>query len=459
MRYHHHNEPTSCHPAGESKSPHLRVDFDRRLKLEFHGSRITSDAGLLAYRELDDALGLSEGAGGLFQDSRTGKNGRHEMVGQFRQSVFGRLGGYDDVNDADRLGRDPAMRWIVGGRAIERQAASATQMGRFETEHLAGDENFAALTDLSGIWIDRVHDRRPPKMIILDMDSSVSPTHGEQEGATYNGHFGCTCYHPLFLFNQFGDLERCSLRPGNVHSADDWEGVLKPVVVRYRDRKLRRYFRGDAAFAAPGIYEFLEAEGFTYAIRLKANAVLQESIAHLLTRPTGRPPNHVRRYYASFSYQAGSWDRKRRVVAKVEWHPGDLVPRVGFIVTNLSRPAERVVAFYNHRGTAEQYIKEGKNAIKWTRLSCRKFRNNQVRLQLHALAYNLGNFMRTLALPKEVEHWSLTTLREKLVKIGAKVTRHGRYVTFQLAEVAVPRNLFHKILGLIDDLRRKPAPA
>ena len=107
---------------------------------------------------------------------------------------------------------------------------------------------------------------------------------------------------------------------------------------------------------------------------------------------------------------------KRRVVAKVEWHPGELYPRVGFIVTNLSRPAERVVAFYNHRGTAEQYIKEGKYAIKWTRLSCSKFRNNEVRLQLHALAYNLGNFMRTLALPKEVEHWSLTTLREKLVK-------------------------------------------
>ncbi len=105
----------------------------------------------------------------------------------------------------------------------------------------------------------------------------------------------------------------------------------------------------------------------------------------LLTRPVGRPPNHVRRYYASFSYQAGSWNRKRRVVAKVEWHPGELYPRIGFIVNNLSRPAERVVAFYNHRGTAEQYIKEGKYAIKWTRLSCSKFRNNEVRLQLHAL--------------------------------------------------------------------------
>ena len=167
----------------------------------------------------------------------------------------------------------------------------------------------------------------------------------------------------------------------------------------------------------------------------------------------------MRRYDASFSYQAGRWERKRRIVAKVEWHPGELYPRVGFIVTNLSRPADRVVAFYTQRGKAEQYIKEGKNAIKWTRLSCRRFRDNAVRLQLHTLADNLANFMRTLALPKEVEHWSLTTLREKLVKIGAKVVRHGRYVTFQLAEVAVPRSLFQKILGLIDDLRPRPVPA
>ena len=251
-----------AHPMGESKRDGLRVDFDRRLKLEFHGSQITSDGGLLAYRELDDALDLTEMAEGVFQDSRTGKNGWHGMTGQFRQSVFGRLGGYDDVNDAGRLGRDPAMRWIVGGKAIERQAASTSQMGRFETELLATDENVEALVDMNGVWIDKVHDRHPPKMIILDMDSSVSPTHGEQEGTAYNGHFGCTCYHPLFLFNQFGDLERCSLRPGNVHSADGWRNVLEPVVMRYKERKVRLYFRGDAAFASPEIYEYLEAEGF-----------------------------------------------------------------------------------------------------------------------------------------------------------------------------------------------------
>src|SRR5215510_8739495 len=198
----------------------------------------------------------------------------------------------------------------------------------------------------------------------------------------------------LFVFNQLGDVERCGLRPGNVYSADGWRTVLEPVIIRYRGIVKRLYFRGDAAFANPEIYEFLEAEGIGYTIRLPANTVLQNRIGHLLKRPVGRPPHEVRRFYASFCYQAQSWKKPRRVVAKVEWHPGELYPRAGFIVSNLARPAERLVAFYNQRGTAEQWIKEGKGAIKWTRLSCRAFAANAVRLQLHALAYNLANFLR-----------------------------------------------------------------
>ena len=244
-----------------------------------------------------------------------------------------------------------------------------------------------------------------------------------------------------------------------MHSAADWRSVLEPVIARYRGTVKRLYFRGDAAFAIPQIYELLEAEGVGYTMRLPANRVLQEKIGHLLKRPVGRPPHEVRRYYASFRYQAQSWSKPRRVVAKVEWHRGELYPRVGFIVTNLARPAERIVAFYNQRGTCERHIKEGKNAIKWTRLSCRTFAANAVRFQLHALAYNLGNFMRTLAMPKTAEPWSLTSLKEKLIKIGAKVVRHARYAVFQMAEVAVPKQLFDKILRLIDELRRRPAPA
>jgi hypothetical protein len=331
--------------AGETDGGVLRLDFDRRVMLRFRGSAITSDGGLLAYRELDDVLALTTTGGEILADARTGKNGRHQLVGLLRQSVFGRLAAYEDVNDAERLSRDPAMRWLVGGRAPMGQAASASEMGRFETEWLTRPENLAALADLPGWWIDSVHRRRPPRIIVLDMDSSESPTYGEQEGSAYNGHFGCTCYHPLFVFNQLGDVERCALRPGNVHSADGWRAVLEPVIARYRGTVKRRYFRGDAAFANPEIYEFLEVEGVGYTIRLPANRVLQDKIGYLLKRPVGRPPHEVRRYYASFSYQAQSWKKPRRVVAKVEWHPGELYPRVGFIVTNLARPAERVVAF------------------------------------------------------------------------------------------------------------------
>ena len=160
-------------PEGESDRSPLRPCFDRRLKLEFHGSRVTYDAGLLAYRELDDALGLTVLASDVLADSRTGKNGWHGVVGLLRQSVFGRLAGYEDVNDADRLGRDPAMRWVVGGKAVERGGASTSQMGRFETELLTIDDNLAALTTLPGVWIDRVHARNRLKIIVLDMDSSV----------------------------------------------------------------------------------------------------------------------------------------------------------------------------------------------------------------------------------------------------------------------------------------------
>ncbi len=165
MQYHHIGRANPCHPAGDSRKPHLRVGFDRRLKLEFHGSKITSDAGLLAYRELDEVLGLIDLGGAALSDLRRGKNTRHLLTGLLRQSVYGRLAGYEDVNDAERLSLDPAMRAIVDRKGLDRCAASTNQMGRFETEWLATEENLAALSNLSGIWIDRVHDRTKPKII------------------------------------------------------------------------------------------------------------------------------------------------------------------------------------------------------------------------------------------------------------------------------------------------------
>ena len=443
---------------GDAKKDDLRVGFDSRLKLKFLGSQLTTDAGLLAYRELDEALGLTEMGADLLTDSRQGSNKQHQLLPLLRQSIYSRLAGYEDVNDAERLCVDPAMRHVVGGRASqpEKQAASTSEVGRFETDMLSERRNLTALMQLPGRWIDTVHQRKPLKQLILDLDSSVSATYGRQQGTAYNGYFECLCYHPLFLFNQFGDLEWALLRRGNKASAKYWRRVLLPVIERYRHLTIPKFFRGDAAFAIPELYDFLEAEQFSYVIRLKSNAVLEREIGHLLTRPVGRPSHKPKVFYHSFQYQAKSWQRARRVVAKVEWHAGELFPRVGFIVTNLTKQSKSVVKFYNGRGTAEQWIKEGKNAVKWTKLSCRAFKDNHARLQLFALAYNLGNFLRRLALPKPVRHWSMTTLREKLIKIGAKVTRHSKYVFFQLAEVAVTRNLFAAILDRIERLALPP---
>src|ERR671919_801845 len=180
---------------GEGENTPLRLQFNPKVRLEFHGSTITSDAGLLPIRELDEALGLTSIASEYLQESRTGRNIRHHLVPLLRQSIFSRLAGYDDTNDAQRLAQDPAMRVVVGWQGSERSAASASEMGRFETESLTQEGNLRGLEGLNAEWVKRAVTRTVHSRIILDLDSSESPVHGQQEGAAYNGHFECVCYH------------------------------------------------------------------------------------------------------------------------------------------------------------------------------------------------------------------------------------------------------------------------
>ena len=437
---------------GEQQNQPFQLSFNPSLKVDFQGSRVTSDGGLLLVRELDERLGLSELISEHLMDGRRGKNTQLPLPDLLRQSIYSRLAGYEDVNDAQRLSQDPTFRLMGSERIWERGAALTSRLQSFETELLTQEDNLSGLAAINRELIARAEAIDSPQRVVLDMDSTEIPVYGQQENSAYNGHFESTCYHPLLLFNREGDCLAAKLRPGNVHSAEDWEEVLLPEIERQQKPGKEVVFRADAAFAKPEIYEALEERGVKYAIRIPANDRLERDISELLTRPVGRPSHKPVVWYKSFLYQAGSWKTMRRVVAKVAFHFGELFPRVGFIVTNLTLPSRAVVRFYNKRGTAEQWIKEGKQAVKMTRLSCHRFRSNEVRLGLRVLAYNLGNLWRRLALPKRIENWSLTSLQQRLVKTGGRLVKHARYYRLLLAEGHLTRRLFGAMLQMMGAL-------
>src|SRR5271170_4141521 len=435
--------------VGETQNRPFQLSFNSSLKVDFQGARVTSDGGLILVRELDERLGLSVLIERHLIDSRRGKNVQLPLSDLLRQSVYSRLAGYEDVNDAARLSQDPSFRLIGSKKTWDRGAALTSRLQSFETELLAEPENLAGLGTINRELIAKAEAIDSPQRVVLDIDSTEIPVYGQQEQSAYNGHFESTCYHPLLLFNREGDCLGAKLRPGNVHSADDWEELLLPEIERQQKLGKEVVFRADAAFAKPEIYAALEERGVKYAIRIPANDSLERDISELLTRPVGRPSHKPVFWYKGFLYQAASWKTARRVVAKVEFHFGELFPRVGFIVTNLSLPSRAVVRFYNKRGTAEQWIKEGKQAVKMTRLSCHRFRSNQVRLALSLLAYNLGNLWRRLALPERIENWSLTSLQQRLVKTGGRLVKHARYYWLLLAESHLTRRLFESMVRRI----------
>jgi len=440
---------------GEIQKRPFQLSFNASLMVDFQGSRVTSDGGLILVRELDERLGFGELATACLTDTRA-KNAQLPIVDLLRQSVYSRLAGYEDVNDAERLARDPSFRLIGSEKIWDRGAALPSRLQSFEAQMLAEDGNFSGLARLNRELAGKAEALDSGYRTVLDMDSTEIPVYGEQEESAYNGHFESTCYHPLLLFNRDGDCLAAKLRPGNVHSAECWEELLLPEIERQQKLGKEVVFRADAAFAKPEIYEALESRGVKYAIRIPANENLDRDIAELLTRPVGRPSRKPVVWYKGFLYRATSWNTARRMVAKVEHHAGELFPRIGFIVTNLSLSSRALVRFYNKRGTAEQWIKEGKQAVKMTRLSCHRFRSNEVRLWLSVIAYNLGNLWRRLVLPQKIGNWSLTSLQQRLVKTGGRLVKHARYYWLLLAESHLTRRMFGSMLRRMEAL---PLPA
>ena len=326
------------------------------------------------------------------------------------------MAGYEDLNDAQRVSTDPTFRLIGSPTRWDRSAALTSTLHWFETELLTREENLVGLMAVNRYLVGQAETFDHADRVVLDMDSSESPVHGQQEGSAYNGHFETVCYHPLFLFNDDGDCLAAKLRPGNVSSADDWDELLVPEIERQQAQGKRVAFRADAAFARPAIYEAL---GGTRRPVRDPDTREQERGARDRRHPvssggTACPLSGGRLDHAP------TGRGKRRAPRRAS-----CFPRVGFIVTNLPLQNRAVVRFYNKRGTAEQWLKEGKQAAHWTRLSRHRFRANEVRLQLSVLAYNLGNLWRRLVLPKRIDTWSLTSLQQRLVKTGGRLVKHA----------------------------------
>ena len=432
---------------GDREATLRQARFNRSLFIGFTGETLTSDAGVALLREVDEAFRLTEDLSRRLIDPRVKGLVEHDLGELLRQRIYAIACGYPDALDAARLRRDPVHALAVTDHAEETLASQPT-LCRLETEILSERRNLSALEGAHATWFSRLAARPEREDLIVDFDSTDDPVHGDQEGATWNGHFEEKCYHPLFAFSSRGWCLGGRLRPGNVPSAEGVEEFAEAIFRQVRGTAKRLRIRADSAFAWPGFLQILEDRGVQYVMRLATNPALEE----IIERHTRHRPRRGRVKYVDLRWQAKSWLAPRRIVAKIEWKEGDLFPAVLFCVTNLDLSPRKVVRFYDGRGNVENYIKEGKETLRWDRLPCQAFEANAARLHLFVMAYNLLVAVRQRLLPPHEKHQALQTVREGLVKLGARLTSSGRRLYLRIAAAAPVRELFVRLLDRIAQL-------
>jgi hypothetical protein len=437
---------TVCH-----KQLHFGSLFGKELVGDFEGGRITSDAGALLLRELDERYGLTAAAASSLHDPRDPTRVLHELRTMLKQRIFSIAMGYEDTNDSTTLRSDPALK-TVSGRLPEtsRDLASQPTLCRFENNVTKRD--LRRLADrLFSLYL-KTHPG-PRDVIVIDIDATDDPTHGQQQLSFFHGYYEEHMYHPLLVFDgTTGFPMACVLRPGNTHASHRSVAVLKRIV-----KKLKKAYpgvqilvRADAGFAVPSLYRFCERERIYYVIGLITNERLRQKATDLLAKAESKfhETGQKGRLFGAFGYRANSWRRWRRVVAKAEYL--DKGPNQRFVVTNLSINPQRIYdEIYVLRGDIENRIKELKLELKADRLSCHSFFANQFRLYLHVFSYCLFLLMRRHLEGTELEAAQVGTLRVKLLKIGARIRETGRRIWVHLASGYPYGSLFSLILGRI----------
>jgi hypothetical protein len=406
----------------------------KQLVADFKGGQITSDAGLLTVRELDERLGWLREAAGLLHDPREAAKTEHDLLTLLRQRIFGLIGGYEDCNDHDRMRVDPALKIIAERAPRGNDLASQPTLSRFE--NWASAREVARLGRLLVQHYIRLHREHPPAEIVLDVDPTDDPCYGRQQLSLFNGFYDQHMYLPLLVFDrESGMLLGVRLRAGNAHAGGRVLQLLEPIV-----RSLKRAFpntriivRADAGLALPRLYEFCEREGLGYLIGIAANSVFKERTDWALQWLSERLARDGRshRWIGGFRHQAGGWSRRRRILYKAEVSAEGTNRR--FVVTNLPGLPVHLFARYQDRGTCETFIDQLKNALKADRLSCHRFVSNAFRLIQFALAYNLLRIFALNLKGTPLEGASVETIRTRLLKVGARIEQTVRRVWVHIA--------------------------
>lgn len=438
---------TQCHNQ-------LALSFQPKIVLDFNGGEITSDTGLLLLRQFDAQLAFTTKLKGLFNDRRNPVFIEHHTQEMLCQRIYQIAAGYQDCNDADTLRQDPTFQTIVGKAD---PLASQPTLSRLENQ--ADWETIERLGAVGLGWFTQqgYRKRETPEEILLDSDASDDPCHGQQEFAFFHGKYGEHMYHPLFFFEaKTGALLSALLRPGNASSSEGIADELKRLVpiLKRRFPKSQLSYRADAGSATPEIYRTLESFDMLYAIGIASNSVFKKRTERWLKkakRKYARSKIPIRLFY-SFRHRAKSWNKRRRIVVKIE--VGPLGTNVRFVITNRPGRAEQIYDGYDDRGECENRIKEFKRDLSADRLSCHSYRANAFRLQLHALAYQLLVLFRRHALRStDFAHARLETLRLKLFKVGARFERTARHLWFHLSSNWPGRDQFTAIW---QNLKRLP---
>ncbi len=417
----------------------------RNLIVDFEGGEITSDAGLLLVRQADDAIGLVSGIADSVIDRRDSRYIEHEIKDLLRQRIYQIVAGYEDCNDANLLRRDPALKSACDRLLSENDLASQPTLTRLENAVTVRD-----VYRIGKYFVESFVERKKkdkPKRIILDIDSTDDPTHGNQQQSLFHGYYDQYMYHPLVIYDaESGDLITAVLRPGNAHASNGLLKILKRIIKRLKEAfpKSELIIRGDAGFAIPGLYEYCEEECLGYVIGLIRNGVL-EGLSEELREEAYREYSEAskkQRLFTEVQYQAGSWSCQRRVIVKVEW--SEKGSNVRFVVTNLTKYTPRnLYGFYIQRGgTCEVRIDELKNGLMADRLSCHRFIANQFRLFLHAGAYCLVQKLRQGLENTEFASMQIQQLRLRMIKIGAQVKQSARRLMFHFAGGYPWRSIF-----------------